>query len=104
MEYLSKLYLSDDVRKYARKIKRRLKYHKTDVGHYLITIASNPNDQIDIVPTTIWTTLGHSRPLPKVLGIAGTEEGALELVRTMTEECFRETGGADLKTYFSEKK
>lgn len=104
MEYLSELYLSDDVRKYVRKIKRRLNRRKTDVGHYLITLASNPNDQIDIVPTTVWTTLGHFRPLPKVLGIAGSEDGALELIRVMTEECFRETGDADLKTYFSEKK
>lgn len=101
MMWRKKLYIGKSVKKHARRIRKRLDTGKTDVGHYLITIAENSKDQLDIV-NTVFLTPKRREDLPKVIGIAGSEDEAIGLVEQMTRDCFKETGTANLRKYLEQ--
>ncbi len=100
MKWSEHLYVGDQVKRYADRVRKRLNKGKSDVGHYLITLAENDRDQLDIINTMFLMTDRSRDRLPLVLGIASTRGEALDLVRQMTEDCLNDTGTADLRAYF----
>lgn len=102
MKWHKDLYVGKQVRKHEKRIRRRLESGKTDVGHYLITLAENKHDQLDIINTVFLMRKERRETLPEIVGIAGSEDEAIELVEEMTQNCFAETGSANLREYFAQ--
>lgn len=101
MKWRKNLYVGKQVRKHVRRIRKRLDAGKTDVGHYLITLAENPHDQLDIINTVFLTSAKKRDSLPEIVGLAGSEKEAILLVKKITEDCLKESGTADLRTYLT---
>ena len=103
LSWYEPLYIGGSTGRYARKIRRRLDSGKTDVGHYLITIASNGTDELDIVQSGLLSqTILRSR-LPMIVGLASGRKEALDLAAVIAEDCLRETGDVRIRKWLTEK-
>lgn len=99
MNWYEQLYIGERVLPYAKKIRKRLDAGQTDLGHYVITLASNPADLLDMMSTSFLTQESLRSRLPMIVGIAADRAEAEELVMNIVNDCVRETGGTDIRKY-----
>lgn len=69
---------------------------------WLITLAENPSDTLDIIPSKMFRNPEYPAEDLYVLGIALGREEALELVEQMVDYIYRETGTLNIRDYFSD--
>ena len=99
MNWYSKLYIGEGAKPKAGKIIRKLKRNAGQVDIYLITLASNGQDMLDIINSAYLKQPAVRRSLPMIVGIAKGYEEALDLVEQMLMETHRETGGYRIVEY-----
>ena len=97
------LYIEDQLKKREKRLKKRLNDGKADVGHYLITLSQNPNDNLDIISTSYLKQRSLYNMLPTVVGIAASKTGAIKLVRLIAEDCLAKTKGLDIRAFLTEE-
>lgn len=102
MKYRPQLYLGDSVNP-ARVIgiQKKIEQHPFRAGVVLIVLSVNDSDQLDIIDTKVLSQPCYRDWDRSVVGMAGNREEALELVRQMTEECFKSRGDCALKEYLA---
>ena len=93
------LYVGPKAGRHVRKIRKRLDQGKTDLGHYLITVAANGVDELDIINSGFLTWKAVYDHLPMILGVAADREEALEIAGRIIEDCLRSTGGTDVRSF-----
>jgi len=98
----SKLYIGEQVGGKCDRIKKQLSAGKLVPGIFLITEPTNGENFFDVLPATELLFPYHKRRNIVVYGIAKGKEEALELVASMLEEMYRETGGVCSKEYWKE--
>lgn len=100
LTYHPRLYLGDSISgKKLDKIKRRLHTKPLLANVFLITIASNPRDQLDILDARQIAQPYYRGVQLDVVGIASDHEEAVVLVEQIVKECLRERGDCALKEY-----
>ncbi len=98
--YHPQLYLSESIkRKNLDKIKKRLKNSPRFSGVFLIALSRNAHDQLEIYPAKQLDWSYYVKYPPYVVGIAGNQEEAFELVTAIVEECLSARGECSLKEY-----
>lgn len=97
------LYLDGHLRKREKSLRKRLNEGRVDVGHYLITLSSNPADNLDIISTSFLVQPALYDRLPMVVGLASSKKEAMRLVLRITDDCLSATGGADLRAFLLAK-
>ena len=95
-----KLYIGRRAEKNCGKIKNKLNSGKPVPGFFLITKPSNESNLFDILPATELFFPYYKRQELLVYGLAKGKEEAEELVVSMLENIYRETGGLYCKEYF----
>lgn len=100
MEIYSRLYVGETV-KAPDKIIRKLKRHSRLLNAWVITLAPNI-DQLELYHTSVLMQRYYRYRNFHVIGIAGNREEAVNLVVTITQECFDRHGNANLKEYLKE--
>lgn len=96
---IRQVYFGDSVRGEASRMLRAVKHGKVPQDCWLITLADNPGDELEIVQSFFLRGELVLRSLPKIVGIAGTKGEAFDLLVEMTEDCYRERGDACLKEF-----
>ncbi|MGN0255583.1 MAG: hypothetical protein ACI4D6_06385 [Chordicoccus sp.] len=99
MHYCNRLYIGKSAQRYEKRIRARLDAGKTDTGHYLITLASNGTDMLDIIGTGFLVQSPLAR-LPMIVGIARTKKEAINMVVQMVDDCLASRGDCDLRAFF----
>ena len=70
-------------------------------GLYLITLSSNPNEQLDLIPYSCFRyDLLHVEK-DDIIGAAMGRDEAFGMVRDLVYDCFTSGGGGDLRAYLS---
>ena len=100
---LSPLYWGPNALEEEERILRALRDGKPLFGLYLITLSTNPVEQLDILPSYFLVQPAVRRTLPPVVGVAKGREEAFSLIETIAAEAFRETGTVSLRTYLQDK-
>lgn len=102
VEFHSNLYIGEgiDLRK-LDKIKKRIVSKPLISNAYLITIAQNPHDQLDILSARLLAQSYYQKIGLEVVGIANGYDDALKLVERMTKECLEARGDVFLREYLS---
>lgn len=72
-------------------------------GVYLITYATSPYNQLDIISSFYLMQKTAKRRIPEIIGVARGKEEAVGLVARILRETYEATGEADLKKYLMEK-
>ena len=98
-----KLYISEQLSKKSEQIKKKLSHGRLVPGVFLITKPTNEENLFDVLPATELLFPYHKRREILVYGLAKDKNEALELVTTMIEEMYRETGGLCSKEYFAKQ-
>ena len=99
MEWYGNLYIGERVNRYAARIRERLDAGKSDLGHYIITLAAHPSDYLDLFDTRYLTQDALRNRLPMVVGLAADRNEALIVVQKIVEDCVRETGSTDVRSF-----
>lgn len=99
MKWHKELYLGESARKRKNKIKHQLDREKLVPGVYVITLASNGKDLLDILPS--YMLFRDSVREREVLGLAVTKDEAYEVCEKIILDVFEKTGGYRVRSYFS---
>lgn len=105
MKWYEDLYVGDSIEGKVNRIKRKINHHAGTVSIYVIAFASNRQNLLDIIPA--WELMQKSYPGKKQMQIIGLAKGyaeALELVRSIIEEVYQNTGDVDVKSYLRGRK
>lgn len=98
---IRQVYIGDSIRGEALRMLRAAKRGKVPKDCWLITLADNPGDELEIVQSFFLRGELVLRSFPKIVGIAGTKGEAYDLLLEMTQDCYRERGDACLKAFLS---
>ncbi len=100
LKYLPNLYLGESInRKKLDKIKKKLENKPLLSGVFLIVLAKNPQDQLEIYDARQLAWKYYEKYPPYVVGIAGDHEEAVKMVEQMVRECIASRGDCALKEY-----
>ena len=100
MKWYHDLYVGDSIADRANRIKWKINHNAGTVSVYVIAFASNSKNLLDIIPA--WELMQKSYPFKKNMQIIGLAKGyaeALELVRDIIDETYRNTGDVDVRAY-----
>lgn len=102
MKIYKDLYVSEDIADKKDAICRKLKMNFGIVDAYLIVI-SKGEDQLEIYHSFFLKQPYLKKQNFFVVGLAKHKESALLLVERITDDVFKATGDANLKSYFLHK-
>ena len=99
LNWYPSLYLGESVKHKSRQLRFQLYRRKPVKDIWLITLASNGRDALDLVSSTYLIQPLFAEQLPMVIGLAKGRAEAIDVVTEMTEACYAETGDADLRSW-----
>ena len=85
-------FLTGESVKNPNKIKKKLNNGKLVPGIYLLTLSENPSNLMDIIPAAMLIQKSFCGICPKIIGMAKGKDEALEMVRSLIDEMYTETG------------
>lgn len=101
MRWADNLYVSDSTYKRKEKIIRKANRNIGLIQVCFITLASNPENLLDIFEAKYLKQPSFYNQDLDVVGIASDKSEATELVRKIVDDVYRETGDVNVRTYFS---
>lgn len=103
MRWHEDLYAGESVRPKLKRVKWKIAHNAGQLRVYVITLASNGSNLLDIVPA--WELMQKYYPKKSlcVIGLAGNYEEALELAGHIISDMYRQTGGFDIKGFIRQK-
>lgn len=103
MNFYRNLYVGNTVKK-PEKIKRKLKRYAKLPNIYVIAYMQG-NNRLEIYHSLMLQQWYYKENPPCIIGIASSQEEAVEIIRQIAEEALIKTGQADLISYlFGEAK
>lgn len=100
LKFAQNLYLGEGIApEKLDKLKNRLNKKPLLANVYLITLARNPADQLDIFDARQLVQPHYKDEEFLVLGMASGYEDALQLIERITGECLKARGDCNLREY-----
>lgn len=103
MKYYHALYVSDALMLEKEIIKHKIERNEWQLNKYLIVLTKNEQNHLEFFDAVLLLQKAVSKEDLFVVGIADGQQGALELIRRITEEVYAETKGADIRKYLLQK-
>ena len=100
MKFYRNLYVGDTIKK-PDKIKRKLKKYAKLPNIYVIAYMQE-NKRLEIYHSLMMQQWYYKEHQPYIIGIATTQEEAMEIIQQIAEEALCKTGQADLISYLFE--
>jgi hypothetical protein len=97
MEFYQHLYVGRSIRK-PDKIKKKLKRYAKLPKVYVIACNSDTK-QLEFYHSMLLQQWYYKEHAPYIIGIAGSEDEAVDIIRQISEEALSKTGKADLFSY-----
>lgn len=102
MKFYRNLYVGSTVTDVNR-VKRKLKMNAGQISVFVIALCKS-RDQLEIYHCALLQQRYYKKNPPYIIGIANGYEEALEIVKQIVEETYRQNGDCDLKKYLLDKK
>ena len=100
MRFAVNLYTTEKTKKMLPRIKHKLRTKKLQPGIWLITIASNEKNLLDLFHSIHYMQPMFEKMNPDIVGIAESEDAVKELLVQITEDLYKETGQFNVRAYF----
>lgn len=97
MRWYEHLYLGDSISAKAERIKWKISHNAGTVSIYVIALASNPDNLLDIIPARELMQKGYPKKDLTVIGLAKGYEEALAVVQRIVEETYRKTNDVNVR-------
>ena len=102
MEWYKKLYTGESIQDKSEKIKWNINHNAGQIQIYIISLASNPKNLLDIIPAWEVMQKGYPKKDLKIAGLAGSYDEALEVAVSIVDEVYRNTGAFFVRSYLDE--
>ena len=96
-------FLTGETVKKPEKIKKKLDAGKFVYGIYLLTLSDNPDNLMDIIPAAMFLQKSFYGICPTIIGMANGKDEALEMVRSLIENVYTETGTFQVAEYLENR-
>lgn len=104
MKWYEHLYAGESIRHKTEKIKWKIRHNAGQINIYVIALASNPQNLLDIIPAQELMQKAYPKKDLYVLGLAHGMDEAYEVVKQIIDEVYQETGGFQILPYLQTKK
>lgn len=104
MKWYDDLYVGESIRHEVDKIKWKIKHNAGQINIYVIVLASNPQNLLDIIPAQELMQKGYPKQDIHVIGLAFGMEEAQLVVKQIIDEVYQETKGFQILPYLQTKK
>ena len=98
------LYVADELSSDRRKVIKKLKQGKLQMDVYVIALPQGGNDMLEIFPSYILLQKAYKQMEVNIVGLAGDQATAFSLVETMTNDCLKSRGDANVRAYFTDNR
>lgn len=99
MKWYRHLYMGEQARKNRYRIIGKIRHNKLQMDVYVITLASNPSDLLDIYPSYVLRQKHFQKQEYLVVGIAKGYEEAVEVAAKIVTEVYTKTGTFGIREY-----
>ena len=93
VNWYKNLYVGDTAKKKQKKWMRRIENKKAVPGVWLLTLPSNPQNNLDVIPADLLLQPAVRRNCPMIVGLA------VSLVEAIALETYRETGEVKIREW-----
>ncbi len=100
MRWAVNLYTTEKTKKLLPRMMHKVIHNRFQTGVWLITIASNDQNLLDIFHSAYYLQPMAEKHNPDIVGIAEDEYAAKELVVKILEDIYRQNGNFDVRAYF----
>lgn len=97
----SRLYVGDKMKKKKERVVASINHREVTFGVYCIAFASNPDNLFDIMEANQLLFPHYQNTEVSIVGLALGKQEALYLVQEMLMEIYHNTGGFDVRAYFT---
>ena len=104
MKWYEDLYVGDSIQDKTAKIKWKIRHNAGQINIYVITLASNSQNLLDIIPAHELMQKAYPKKDMYVVGLAQGYDEALEVVTQIIDEVYQQTGGFAIRPYLRTKK
>lgn len=103
LRWYKNLYLGDTVREKEKKLMHRLEKGKPVPGVWLVTLASNRENHLDLLPADFLMQKALRRMCPMIVGIGFTRVEALMILMRIVQEVYEDTEDVNIRAWLLEK-
>lgn len=100
MRWALNLYTTEKTKKILPRIMHKIGKNKIQAGVWVITLASNELNLLDIFHSIHYVQPMFAKMNPDIVGLAESEDAAKELVLKMMKDVYDTNGNFDVRTYF----
>lgn len=101
VSWSTKLYIGEKMKKKKDKVISSINNSEVTFGAYCIAFASHPDNLFDIMDANELLFPHYKKTEICIIGLARGKEEALKLVQEIVMEVYGNTGGFDVRTYFT---
>ena len=101
MEWYKKLYTGESIRDKSEKIKWKINHNAGQIQIYIISLASNQENLLDLIPAREIMQKGYPRKNLFIVGLAKGREEAVEVAQQIVLEVYENTGGFRVREYLT---
>lgn len=102
MKWYKNLYYGEMIAPKARQIVKKIKKNKLTPDVYVIALASNPDNQLDLIATWELLQPGYPKEDIRIIGLAQGKNEALQLVTYIVDEVYQKTGDVKVQEYLKQ--
>lgn len=99
LNWYKQLYVGDNAKKKQKQLIRKINTGVGVLDVYLITLASNPENQLDIFSANELLQKVRRRDCPVIVGLCRGYWEALEMVELLVKKTYEQTGGAKVREW-----
>jgi hypothetical protein len=103
MTWYEDLYVGESIVHKTNKIKWKIRRGAGQVNIYVISLASNPQNLLDIIPSWELLQKGYPKKEIYVVGLARGYKEALDVAAAIVDDVYRQTGGFDVRSFLGKK-
>ena len=104
MKWYENLYVGESIEHKTEKIKWKIKHNAGQINIYVIALASNPQNLLDIIPAQELMQKAYPKKEMYIIGLAQGMQEAQLVVKQIIDEVYQETGGFLVRSYLQKKK
>jgi hypothetical protein len=97
MKWYDQLYVGDSIASKVNRIKWKINHNAGTVSIYVVTLASNPDNLLDIIPARELMQKGYPKKDLMIVGIAKGYKEALTVVQRVIEDTYRNTNDVNVR-------
>lgn len=101
IQWAQKLYIGNRIKNKKDKVMASINQREATFNVYCIAFASQPVNLFDIMDVNELLFPHYQKADIRIIGLAKGKEEAIHLVEDMILEVYNETGGFDVRTYFT---